>query len=173
MKKKAMYFLGAIGLASSLILSTPIYSKSEKNNLVESQLISETQKAQETVVNIENLKQLEGIITDNKYVALDFSATWCGYCKVYDPVFEAVAEKYKDKAVFARVVLDKMGKEESKKLIKSYDVKWIPKTMFFKVGQEVCIDSEDKDSVDYNGILGQRDEDELTRLVEKYLFSKE
>lgn len=40
-------------------------------------------------------------------VVIDFSATWCGPCKMYAPTYHQVAEEYKDKADFYKVDIDK------------------------------------------------------------------
>lgn len=40
-------------------------------------------------------------------VVIDFSATWCGPCKIYGPTFHAVAKEYAGKADFYTVDIDK------------------------------------------------------------------
>jgi thioredoxin 1 len=40
---------------------------------------------------------------------IDFYAEWCGPCKTLKPVFEEVAEEFKDKYTFARVNVDHCG----------------------------------------------------------------
>ncbi len=44
-----------------------------------------------------------------KPILMDFYADWCGPCKMQGPVFEAVAEEFKDKAEFKKINVDKEG----------------------------------------------------------------
>lgn len=37
---------------------------------------------------------------------IDFSATWCGPCQRFAPIFEATAKEYKGKAIFMSVDVD-------------------------------------------------------------------
>ena len=39
-------------------------------------------------------------------IIIDFNATWCGPCRRFAPIFEAVAKEYKDKAIFMSVDVD-------------------------------------------------------------------
>lgn len=39
-------------------------------------------------------------------VVVDFSATWCGPCQRFAPIFEAAAKEYKGKAIFISVDVD-------------------------------------------------------------------
>ncbi|MCM1077022.1 MAG: thioredoxin domain-containing protein [Bacteroides sp.] len=39
-------------------------------------------------------------------VVIDFSATWCGPCRRFAPIYEAVAKQYKGKAIFMSVDVD-------------------------------------------------------------------
>ena len=45
-------------------------------------------------------------VLKNKVVFIDFWAMWCGPCRALAPIYEAVAEKYKDKAVFVKSNVD-------------------------------------------------------------------
>ena len=48
-------------------------------------------------------KELEELIaTSDKTVYCDFWASWCGPCRMLGPVYEAIADKYADKAVFVK-----------------------------------------------------------------------
>ena len=48
----------------------------------------------------ENVENTKGV------VVVDFSATWCGPCKMLAPVFEGVSNKMGDRAKFFKVDVD-------------------------------------------------------------------
>lgn len=62
---------------------------------------------------------------DGKLVIIDFNATWCGPCKKFAPHFEAVAERYADKAKFYSVDVD-----DHQELAQKYNVQSIPMVVF-------------------------------------------
>lgn len=58
-------------------------------------------------------------------VVVDFSATWCGPCKAFKPVFEKMAEKYNGKVEFIAVDVDCCPE-----VAKTFDAKAIPFVLF-------------------------------------------
>ena len=52
---------------------------------------------------------------------VDFNAAWCGPCRMFGPIFDATAEKYKGKARFLSVDVDK-----AEELARAYGVNAIP-----------------------------------------------
>ncbi|MBI4057836.1 thioredoxin [Candidatus Microgenomates bacterium] len=63
---------------------------------------------------------------------VDFWASWCGPCKVAEPVLEELSEEYKDKAIIAKVNVDENPNQTQK-----YSIMSIPTTVLFKGGKEV------------------------------------
>ena len=60
----------------------------------------------------------------------DFSATWCGPCKMLSPVIDEIAKEYEGKAKICKVnVDDEMG------LAQQYRVMSVPTVLVFKNGQ--------------------------------------
>lgn len=57
------------------------------------------------VVNIVSLEQLNDFIKYNKYVLIDFTATWCGPCKRIAPYYNSLEEKY-NSILFTKVDVD-------------------------------------------------------------------
>jgi thioredoxin 1 len=45
---------------------------------------------------------LQDTIANNEIVIIDFWAPWCGPCKSFAPIYDAVSEKHDD-VVFAKV----------------------------------------------------------------------
>lgn len=85
-------------------------------------------------------------------VIVDFSAIWCGPCKMIAPVLEEFEIKYGDKYKICKIDID-----ESQELAAKMGVMAVPTLMFFKDG-EVKFRSE-----------GFLDILELSELADKYL----
>ena len=73
---------------------------------------------------------LEELIQGDKPVFCDFWASWCGPCRMLAPVFEAIADKYADKAEFVKINVD----EEDQAAMK-YRISSIPNIIAFKNGE--------------------------------------
>lgn len=56
---------------------------------------------------IEVMKDGELKTRDDRVAIIDFNATWCPPCRQFGPVFHAVAEKYRDRADFYSVDVDR------------------------------------------------------------------
>lgn len=65
-------------------------------------------------------------------VLVDFGASWCGPCKMIEPVIEELAREYDSK-----IKIGKVNIEESPKTPTYYQIMSIPTLMFFKKGQVV------------------------------------
>ncbi|MGD0396934.1 MAG: thioredoxin [Nitrososphaerales archaeon] len=65
-----------------------------------------------------------------KPLFVDFWATWCGPCRVMDPVVERLAARYSDRVIFGKVNVD-----EEINISSRYQVFSIPTFMVFRGGQ--------------------------------------
>ena len=68
----------------------------------------------------------------DKLALIDFSATWCGPCKMLEPVLEKVSEEIPDKVGFFAVDVDSSPMESS-----SFGIRGVPTMIVFHKGQEI------------------------------------
>lgn len=71
-------------------------------------------------------------VATNGVVVVDFSATWCGPCKMLAPVYDEASEDMADKAVFLKVDID-----ESPNLAQQYGITSVPSVVVLKDGVRV------------------------------------
>lgn len=69
---------------------------------------------------------LEGLITGNDILLLDFWAPWCGPCRSFAPIFEQAAEANPD------VAFAKVNTEEEQALAGHFQIRSIPTLMVFR-----------------------------------------
>lgn len=81
-------------------------------------------------------------------VLVDFWATWCGPCKMIDPIVKEIADEYDGKILVGKVNVD-----EEPDLTMQYNVSSIPTLMVFKNGQLV------------NKAVGYREKDEILKML--------
>lgn len=73
----------------------------------------------------------EKVIKNKLPVLVDFWATWCGPCRMAEPVLEELSETYKEKVLIAKLDVDANPNTSEK-----YGVMSIPTTILFKDGKE-------------------------------------
>ncbi|XP_014164260.1 thioredoxin [Geospiza fortis] len=66
-----------------------------------------------------------------KLIVVDFSATWCGPCKMIKPFFHSLCEKYGD-VIFIEIDVD-----DAQDVASHCDVKCMPTFQFYKNGKKV------------------------------------
>ena len=72
-------------------------------------------------------------VTAREVAVIDFSATWCGPCKMLTPVLESVANKLDGKVKIVKVDVD-----ESPDLAQRFGIMSVPTMILFKKGQQAA-----------------------------------
>jgi thioredoxin 1 len=72
----------------------------------------------------------EEVINATEPVLVDFSAVWCGPCKMLDPVVQQLAGEWEGK-----VKVVKIDADENPNILTQYGVLGIPTLLFFKEGE--------------------------------------
>ncbi|WP_294156273.1 thioredoxin [uncultured Clostridium sp.] len=71
------------------------------------------------------------VLMSTRLVIVDFFATWCGPCKMLSPILETISKENKN------VKIVRIDVDDNPKASNRYDIRSIPKLIFFKNGKEV------------------------------------
>ncbi|KAL7717647.1 Thioredoxin [Entamoeba marina] len=82
-------------------------------------------------VTVTDVNEFNKIIQTNDRVVVDFSATWCGPCKMIAPVFQQLAADY------SQIKCVKIDINESPMITQSHNIKSIPTFLFYRQGVQV------------------------------------
>ncbi len=77
---------------------------------------------------------LKETIDNNDIVIIDFWAPWCGPCKSFAPIYDAVSEKHPD------IVFAKVNTEDEQELGASFQIRSIPTLMIIR--EQIAIFSQ-------------------------------
>ena len=82
------------------------------------------------VINVTEDTFQEEVIGSNDPVLVDFSAVWCGPCKMLDPLVKQLAGEWDGK-----VKVVKIDADQNPNILMQYSVLGIPTLLFFKGGE--------------------------------------
>ena len=72
------------------------------------------------------------VLKSDKPVLVDFTATWCGPCRMIAPIIEELANEYQGRAVIGKVDVD-----ENPETSMNFGIRSVPTLLIFKGGQVV------------------------------------
>ncbi|KAL7580631.1 hypothetical protein ACA910_002147 [Epithemia clementina (nom. ined.)] len=86
------------------------------------------------VRHVENMEQFRELLelSKTKLVVVDYTASWCGPCRMIGPKFEAMAAEYGDKVEFVKVDVD-----AADDVAAANGIRAMPTFHFFKGGEKV------------------------------------
>jgi thioredoxin 1 len=94
-------------------------------------------------------ESVNDILNNNEITVLDFSAEWCGPCRVLGPIVDELSDKRGD------IMVGKVNVDENNKTALEFGIRSIPTIIFFKNGEKV------------NQISGVKTLVELENLIDK------
>lgn len=74
----------------------------------------------------------EKVIKSDKLAVVDFSAEWCGPCRMVSPIVHELAAEYE-----GRIVVGEVNVDENPAVTARYKVRNIPTVLFIKNGEVV------------------------------------
>jgi thioredoxin 1 len=77
-------------------------------------------------------ENIDTILSSQKPLLLDFSAAWCGPCKMMSPVVELIAKELEGKALVGKLDIDSNPNTTAK-----FGIRNFPTFLFFKEGKPV------------------------------------
>ncbi len=93
-------------------------------------------------------ENIEDVLKENEVTLLQFSADWCGPCRMLTPIIEDLSKEYEESGV--NVTLGKINVDLSPELGQKYGIRSIPTVLLLKNGVVVdegrMVGAQSKDS---------------------------
>ena len=102
------------------------------------------------VIHLNSTKFAETVKNSRVPVIVDFSAQWCGPCRMMEPIFDRLASDFAGKVIFGRVDID-----EEPGIARAFGITAVPTFIIFRQGKPV------------ERILGAVGYDQLYKLLDR------
>lgn len=144
-----------IEIEDSGVNSDSILGKSEKELAAAEIMVNETEDRAEMTEPVSEKNVVTHIPKNGRPTLLDFSATWCGPCKMMKPIFMDLEDTYDDRMNFVNIDVD-----DNPELSQRYNITAVPTFIFL-----------DKDGKIVNTITGAVEqavlENQINRMITK------
>jgi thioredoxin 1 len=107
-------------------------------------------QAQTEITDIDAESKL--LVNNDKLIVVDFYATWCGPCKIMDPILKELSEEYEGRVDFYKIDVDENAVDDA------LGVTAMPTYFFIK------------NSASLDVVKGAMSKGEMTSLIEKYMY---
>lgn len=84
----------------------------------------------EKIKYVSSTQEFDDLLAKEKFVLVDFWATWCAPCRMIAPVIEKLSEQYDGKITVAKVDVD-----QQQELSIRYGIQSIPTVILYKDGK--------------------------------------
>jgi thioredoxin 1 len=89
-----------------------------------------TDKMSADLVTYVQESEFDSLLSAEAVVIVDFTATWCGPCRLISPLMDQLAEEFKGRAKVVKVDID-----NNKPIFKKFGLRSIPAVLMFKNGE--------------------------------------
>ncbi|MEM2957894.1 MAG: thioredoxin family protein [Candidatus Freyarchaeota archaeon] len=118
-------------------------------------------------------EKFKEFVSSNPLVLVDFSATWCGPCRIQGKILDNIEAKFGDKIAIAKIDVD-----QNPNLARDFNIYAVPSLIFFYKGQPVVFDLEPEESIveapiESSKLVGVQSEENLEKIIEELLAQKD